>query len=171
MALKAQKVLHGTNRTEANSLLLLIWAASYYESWAPLAMACIQQFFSGKDVPGCRELKSRKAVNLLQSLQSLRNAPDPGDPGFGSRGSHPDWQHALKDIVRSRNESTPVDRFLFGLPAVVMGTDTAGCLDEEELVTWWKRTKDQGRCFLLWGAFHKLEIPRKHSMAHGWLAI
>lgn len=139
VALKAQKVLHGTNRTEANSLLLLIWAASYYESWAPLAMACIQQFFSGKDVPGCRELKSRKAVNLLQSL---RNAPDPGS---GPSGPHPDWQHALKDIVRSRNESTPVDRFLFGLPAVVMGTDTAGRLDEEELVTWWKRTKDLGR--------------------------
>lgn len=150
VALKAQKVLHGTNRTEANSLLLLIWAASYYESWAPLAMACIQQFFSGKDVPGCRELKSRKAVNLLQSLQSLRNAPDPGDPGFGSRGSHPDWQHALKDIVRSRNESTPVDRFLFGLPAVVMGTDTAGCLDEEELVTWWKRTKERAPIGIIW---------------------
>ena len=133
-ALKARRVLHGTNRTEADALLLLIWAASYYESWAPLAMSCIQQFFSGTEVPGCAELASKRTMNLLQGLQGLQTP---------KKTMHPDWQRALMNVVRRPNQNTKVDRFLFGLPAVVMGTDTAGRLDEEELVTWWKRTKDR----------------------------
>lgn len=137
VALKARKVLHGANQTEADGLLRLIWAASYYEAWAPLAMSCIQQFFSGKDVPGC-ELLSRKTAKTrfkrIDLFQKLRNAK--------SGQSASPWQHALDNIVRSRDENDKEDRFLFGLVAVVMGTDTAGRLDEEELVTWWKRTKE-----------------------------
>lgn len=43
-------------------------------------------------------------------------------------------QHTLE-----ANES---DHFEIGMQSMVMGTDSAGRLNEEEFITWWKTTKE-----------------------------
>lgn len=67
---KALHVLKGSNRTEASYLLeLMLFTVFHAEALAPLAMACIEQFYSGKEVEGCN-----KVLPMLSSYRIASNS-------------------------------------------------------------------------------------------------
>ena len=46
------------------------------------------------------------------------------------------------DARSGANEANESDHFEIGIQSLVMGTDSAGRLNEEEFITWWKATKE-----------------------------
>jgi len=51
---------------------------------------------------------------------------------------------------RSKNDTEQMDHFRLGIQSVVMGTDTAGRLNEEEFIRWWRRTKESHPIGVKW---------------------
>ncbi|CAL1154296.1 unnamed protein product [Cladocopium goreaui] len=119
-ATKTMKVLLGANKTKAAQLLRLVQISvfKYQELFGPLAMACVEQFYSGTEVYGCNE-----TFQLLDKLASYDT---------------------------NRSEANESDHFQIGIQSMVMGTDSAGRLNEEEFITWWKTTKDRDPIGVKW---------------------
>eukprot|EP00438_Fugacium_kawagutii_P017883 Skav216103 [mRNA] locus=scaffold2042:326400:331188:- [translate_table: standard] len=119
-AFKTMKVLEGPNKSQAQSLLSLLQLSVFNHSevdfFKPGTMACVQQFYSGKEVVGCNETL------------------------------------AFMDREASANQTDgeESDHFGIGIQAMVMGTDTAGRLNEEEVITWWKQTKESAPIGVTW---------------------
>jgi len=67
---KTMKVLKGANRSEAAALLHIIYLAvfRYQEALGPVAMACIEQFYSRKEVEGCN-----KTLEMERNLTARKN--------------------------------------------------------------------------------------------------
>eukprot|EP00434_Breviolum_minutum_P018505 symbB.v1.2.016321.t1/scaffold1240.1/size129799/4 len=67
---KTMKVLKGANRSEAAALLHIIYVTvfKYQETLGPVAMACIEQFYSRKEVEGCN-----KTLELERNLTARKN--------------------------------------------------------------------------------------------------
>eukprot|EP00438_Fugacium_kawagutii_P028533 Skav222530 [mRNA] locus=scaffold2875:91541:93488:+ [translate_table: standard] len=116
---KTIKVLQGPDKYQAAVLLRLIQTTvfKYPEFFGPGTMACVQQFYSGKQVMGCDQ-----TLTFVEALASRS----------------------------SRSTSRGEDHFSMGMQAMVMGTDTSGRLNEEEVITWWKRTKEMDPIGVTW---------------------
>ena len=114
---KFMQILSGPDRASAGLLTTLITLTTLRAmNLAPFVMACVQQLSSGVNVTGCSQ--ALEAMNVL--LQKTTKSQPQGD--------------------------VPRDRFGLAIQAVVMGTDTAGRLNEEEFINWWRRAK-VGRIF------------------------
>ncbi|CAK9055256.1 Serine protease Hip1 (Hydrolase important for pathogenesis 1) (Serine hydrolase Hip1) [Durusdinium trenchii] len=63
-SVKVQEVLKGSNQTLAFQLRqLMLIAATHAEDVGPVAMACIQQFHSGRQVPGCDQILPQLGIS------------------------------------------------------------------------------------------------------------
>eukprot|EP00931_Biecheleriopsis_adriatica_P120390 TRINITY_DN95511_c0_g1_i1.p1 TRINITY_DN95511_c0_g1~~TRINITY_DN95511_c0_g1_i1.p1 ORF type:complete len:673 (-),score=121.57 TRINITY_DN95511_c0_g1_i1:226-2244(-) len=83
---------------------------------APVLMACIARLYSGEESETCPDslFSDTTAAALLE----------------------------VKSAGAVNRTKFPLDSFNLAIQAVVMGTDTAGRLNEEAVVAWWKKIKE-----------------------------
>eukprot|EP00418_Pyrodinium_bahamense_P001363 CAMPEP_0179013488 /NCGR_PEP_ID=MMETSP0796-20121207/1753_1 /TAXON_ID=73915 /ORGANISM="Pyrodinium bahamense, Strain pbaha01" /LENGTH=249 /DNA_ID=CAMNT_0020708995 /DNA_START=30 /DNA_END=779 /DNA_ORIENTATION=- len=102
-------------------------------------MACIQGLYSNRTVHGCPE-----AVLAAARVAAVADVAGANliAAGHGSE----------KLVVKQHGMTTkfPADRFSLAIQAVVLGTDTAGRMDEEAFITWWKQTMDSYPIGVTW---------------------
>ena len=125
---KALRLIQDTsNPTRAAFIMKLSKLAifKHTELLASVALACIEKYFSGREVDGCPDW-------LLQIL------PITSHIGTGNSTE--------SNFTNSTENSTDTERrirsdwFRLSQQALVMGTDTAGRLNEEAVIRWWRES-------------------------------
>eukprot|EP00438_Fugacium_kawagutii_P015460 Skav202290 [mRNA] locus=scaffold3364:49860:51839:+ [translate_table: standard] len=119
-AIKTKKVLEGPNKYQAAILLTLIQASVFQYT----------EIFGPGTMACVQQFYSeRQAVGCSESLAFLDK---------------------LNSGDANQSEAEESDHFAIGIQAMVMGTDTAGRLNEEEVITWWKRSKEIAPIGVTW---------------------
>ncbi|CAE7725932.1 unnamed protein product [Symbiodinium sp. CCMP2456] len=115
---KALSLIQDSSDPSRASLIFQLLQRVFYgklaDMFASVLFACVEKHSAGRDV-GCPD--------WLQSIVP--------DDDFG----YSDW---LDQVVASNETSFDEDWFRSGIHALVLGTDTAGRLNEEAFIRWWR---------------------------------